>query len=273
MVRYLLGALSADERSRLEEQYMQDPASFVTLRSVESELINAWLLGRLSASDSELFAKEYLGSPERKKRIREAASLLAALQEQSAQEAFAPSEAAQRLWSFHWRDFGLMMAGSTVAATLCFVFLWPRLSEVQNQVQQSREQWTALRTELTKPPAQAIPNFLLRSNLTRSAGITDKLELPADAGAIHLHIELAGGEKVSAYSAALQTVEGEQRPISALDTVPKGAGGDMLQVTATLDPGDYILELRAKFSDGEYKPIGTFAFRIMRQGRPHPAPP
>jgi len=78
--RYLLGGLSAGERARLEERYFKNDDLFEEMEIVEDELIDAYLRGHLSTSESRLFEENYLSSERRSHKV----GLTRELQEYSA---------------------------------------------------------------------------------------------------------------------------------------------------------------------------------------------
>jgi hypothetical protein len=74
--RYLLGGLSIRERARLEERYFKSDDLFEKMEMVEDELIDAYVRGQLSESESRLFEENYLSSERRRDKVRIARELL-----------------------------------------------------------------------------------------------------------------------------------------------------------------------------------------------------
>lgn len=68
---YLLGQLDDDQAAVLEDRYFSDPAVFRWVRDVEAAMIAEYLKGELSASERERFEQRYLEVPELKKRLEE----------------------------------------------------------------------------------------------------------------------------------------------------------------------------------------------------------
>jgi hypothetical protein len=75
LMRYLLGQLPVERRDRLEEHYFEDDTLHEKLLAIEDELIDAYLLGDLSADDNQSFENFFLRSPERSEKVRFARSL------------------------------------------------------------------------------------------------------------------------------------------------------------------------------------------------------
>src|SRR6185295_13277350 len=75
IVRYLLGELSEDEQTRLEESYFADPAVFTKVTTVENTLVDKYARGLLSTEDHRRFEQHYLAHPERRERVKFAEAL------------------------------------------------------------------------------------------------------------------------------------------------------------------------------------------------------
>src|SRR5690349_19219423 len=76
MIRYLLGQLSAGERAELEERYFADDELFNELVSLENEIIDFYVQGKLSKDQRQQFESYFLANPERREKVRFAKSLL-----------------------------------------------------------------------------------------------------------------------------------------------------------------------------------------------------
>jgi hypothetical protein len=68
-MRYLLGTLSEEERARMEERYFSDDAEFEELEIVEEELIDRYIRGELSTTDSATFEMIVARSPRLTERV------------------------------------------------------------------------------------------------------------------------------------------------------------------------------------------------------------
>ena len=76
MINYLLGDLPEQERGAIEEQYFNDPEVFEKLSRVESQLIDDYVRGRLSAEERQKFERVYLSNADRRQRVRFAEALI-----------------------------------------------------------------------------------------------------------------------------------------------------------------------------------------------------
>lgn len=81
MTRYLLGELSESEQAELEEKYFTDPQAFDQLLRIESELVDDYVRGQLSAQARERFEGHYLTHPRRRARAKFAEALATRLNE------------------------------------------------------------------------------------------------------------------------------------------------------------------------------------------------
>ena len=72
---YLLGVLKPEDQQRLEQRLMIDTAAFEELQRVEDELIDDYLLGRLSGQDQDKFENFFLLPPERRQKLSFAKAL------------------------------------------------------------------------------------------------------------------------------------------------------------------------------------------------------
>lgn len=74
--RYLLGELSEDEQTRVEDAAFADADLFSLIESVENDLIDEYARGELTADEKQNFEKMFFTSDERKKKIEFARALI-----------------------------------------------------------------------------------------------------------------------------------------------------------------------------------------------------
>jgi hypothetical protein len=75
LMHYLLGELSQDERTELEDRYLSDQDFFDRLLAAEDDLIDEYVQGKLSRQESQLFERNFLTSRERQDRLSSARAL------------------------------------------------------------------------------------------------------------------------------------------------------------------------------------------------------
>jgi anti-sigma factor RsiW len=88
-MRYLLGTLSQDDESRMEEAFFADDEKFEELEIAEAELIDAYLRSELSTGDRERFEAKLRASPRLLERVR-----FARLLKDKAADSFSPQKEA-----------------------------------------------------------------------------------------------------------------------------------------------------------------------------------
>src|SRR5262245_3816459 len=81
ITRYLLGELPNEEQAALEKSYFKDPLIFDQVLQVESELLDAYARGQLSATMRERFEQSYLKHPSRRERVEFTKALMASIDE------------------------------------------------------------------------------------------------------------------------------------------------------------------------------------------------
>ena len=165
-IKYLLGALSDEEKTRFEERYFLDDGEFEQLEIVEDELIDRYVRNELSAEDSGRFEK-LLKSPGMSERV-EVARLLAnrtvPVTKVVTTPAIVPVKPARVGW---WeRLFGpaaavpafrpafamsLMLLLLTTAA---LIFVWTRLRAESQRLAQEQQQREQLRQQIEEQRAR-----------------------------------------------------------------------------------------------------------------------
>src|SRR5438093_12067908 len=68
--QYLLGELTDDEQTRLEERLLRDDDFLKQIQIAEDELTDDYLHGALSNREQERFEKHFLSAPERRKKLK-----------------------------------------------------------------------------------------------------------------------------------------------------------------------------------------------------------
>lgn len=83
LIRYLLGAASAEEQAEVEEQYFRDAAFHALLLSVEQELICDYVRGQLAPPLRARFESHYLATAPRRRKYEQVKDWLMHLRENS----------------------------------------------------------------------------------------------------------------------------------------------------------------------------------------------
>jgi len=95
LVRYLLGALPADEAERLDERTFIDDELAERLRVVEDDLVDSYAAGTLSGERLQRFEAFYLASPRRRSKAAFAKGLQGAIEKSMRQPRAVPDTAPQ----------------------------------------------------------------------------------------------------------------------------------------------------------------------------------
>jgi hypothetical protein len=95
LVRYLLGALPADEAERLDERTFVDDELAERLRSVEDDLVDSYAAGTLTGERRQRFESFYLASPRRRSKAALAKGLQGAIERSRHQPGPVPNPAPQ----------------------------------------------------------------------------------------------------------------------------------------------------------------------------------
>src|SRR3954470_13847105 len=79
LIRYILGLLPDKGAERLDEQSIVDDEVAARLRSVENDLVDAYICGTLKGELLERFEAWYLASPRRRDKVKFARQFLSAV--------------------------------------------------------------------------------------------------------------------------------------------------------------------------------------------------
>jgi anti-sigma factor RsiW len=95
---YLLGELTEEEQSRLEEEYFADPAFFQEVRARRDDLIDAYLRGELSPDERARFETYFMATPRRRERVEFARTLVKTVDQAPAETLVTVSQTPIRRW-------------------------------------------------------------------------------------------------------------------------------------------------------------------------------
>ncbi len=249
MIRYLLGELPDQERTGLEDSYFAEDERFQRLLAVESELVDAYVRGELSASRRRAFEARLLVTEEQKRKVE----LARQLQRHAGEAAAAGAASAARpLWRWQWTAVAamvLLLAGAAV---------WLRHAPAPSPPPQATQ-------PAPNPPPQPQPvvaSFVLSTEEVRAGGELPTLRIPASATVVRLELNYTG-ERYSGYAVVVRTAEGRQVwQRAGLEPQPPGAV--VVEVPApVLANDDYILTLRGG-DKGGFEDAAEFSFRVKR---------
>lgn len=300
MMRYLLGELSDEEQTRLEESYFADDEAFEQLAALEDELIDAYVRGELSGPQRKQFDLRFVNSPERRQKLAFAESFARYLSEVPR-----PTSAAEREpWGNRIAGW-LGLHGSTTrwafAAAGAIVLLvgaglvrenWrlrTQLRQMQAEQTELRQREEKLSKQLAQgnvPPTQSaqakvpegeagpqphslpIVALTLTPGLLRSSAGSKTLIIPHGPHLVQLKLALENKESYESYLAILETVEGTRIWSKAELKTASDDGTRMVALelpSGLLGNKDYILRLRGIRSNVEIEDVAGYSFRVVKR--------
>ena len=124
IARYLLGELSEEQQIAIEDRAFADKNYLASITAVENDLIDEYVRNELSAAERQRFEKQFLASPERRKRVEFARTLAGVMEEEAVPKRITVRESQ----SPSWRDaIYAFINGLTPTARIAFVSAVPLL--------------------------------------------------------------------------------------------------------------------------------------------------
>ena len=273
--QYLLGQLSPEQRTPLEERLLTDAAYHDELSIAEDDLIDCYLSDELAAADRQGFETHFLLAPERHTKLRFARALrrYVAAETDAPGGALAPSAAPReeaaateeqnpaapqtrparpgkqnlfRLLFAHRPAFAFSAAAVLLLAVVAAWMAFDRPA----------------RRDLAFRNPYAVT---LTPGLTRGSGEPARIQIPTDADALRLHLELPAAEHES-YRAALLTAE--RAEVWAADELRPASGAaaiDMDVPASVVKPGDYQIKVSGRAAGGgTLEDVSRYTFRVVR---------
>ncbi len=296
-VRYLLGQLSEEEQRQVEREYFNDDDFYEHLEVVEDDLVDAYVRGRLSASEREYFEKYFLSFADRREKVEFAREWKSFVSDKSSAK---PKEKAKPNWlSFFHNRLVLIPLAASLLLALGGAWLAVQLMRLNNEIDQMRAERAAqdkterelhnqvaderrrseellkelederkrkIEDRASQPSLPIVASFILSPGLIRGGGEARKLAVPPDATEIRLQI-LFETSNYSSYAAELQTIEG--RRVWSQRGLRARVRGEERSVIVTmparaLRDEDYILTLKGITPAGEIRDVAEYAFRVVK---------
>jgi len=280
LVRYVLGMLSDTDAERLDEQSIVDDEVAARLRSIENELVDAYVCGTLEGELRERFESFYLASPRRREKVKFARGFLNAMDRLS--PATAATTSKPEPVSLRRRFIWLASAAGLLVA--CGVLLLQdvrlrrglldaqhdgaavgeRGRELARQLGDERAVSDALKKEVDRLRASRPLALVLRPQ-TRSAVPVSVIAVPPGLDAVTFELELEASD-YSQYQAALKDpatnrivwLSAVVPPVSARRT-PAVA---VAVPASLLRPQHYALELSGRKAGAAFDAVGSYAFQV-----------
>ena len=240
--RYLLGDATDEERSAIEQEYLENDAALDRIEAAEEDLIEDYLAGQLSPPDRIRFERHYLAAPQHRVRVETIRRLIA----RSAVVTGPPAAAAPPGAWTRVRHHGPWLALAASALIVASIALWrfdgaepsgPELAQTPD-------------VYLPSPsPAPAPRTFALTLSTlgVRSGGGDGPVVIPPDTDVVIVRIAAEPDARaLEARRATIQTVEGREvwRGTVANDpNPPEGTVARLDIPSSALPPGDYFVTL------------------------------
>jgi anti-sigma factor RsiW len=300
LIQYLLGNLSPDEQARVEDRAFADPNYLVTLQAVEVDLIDAYVNGELSPADRICFERQFLVSPERRKKVAFARDLARVAAEAKAVEA-SPALRVSAWQSFlravrGWNPALQFAAGLAVVILLAGASwltvenvtmrsriagletqggeLQTRTDDLRRQLDQEQARSGSLAAQVqqqgtsARGPAPVAASLMLLSGLSRAESRREQLVLSPNAGIAHIEVQLEARDDYPRFRAELRTLGGaEVVSLGSLSRRRVAAGYDVsFDVPASaLATDQYELTLKGVSNDQTAQDVGFYYFSVLKQ--------
>lgn len=265
--QYLLGLLTTEQQTPLEERLLTDVAFCENISVAEDELIDQYLSSDLTDAERESFERHFLLAPERQRKLRFArtlrryvgaeAALAADLLDAEAARAAekAPDSvppAPGKLDSFKLlltRRTGLAFSLSAALLLCVAAITWFAVSHRTGSPHEPRN----------------IYAVTLTPGLVRESGQTTRVAIPTGADTVQLRLAVPTADYQS-YSVSLSTA-GRTDVWMADELKPTtGAGENLILVdipARVLSRDDYVVRLRGRRADGGSEDVSRYTFRVL----------
>jgi hypothetical protein len=298
LVKYLLGDLSPEEQAQVEDRAFADPEYLVVLESVEVDLIDAYVNGELSDAERRQFERQFLVSPERRRKVAfardlarvtaKAKTLEAPTLHMSAWKSFLR---AVRGWS-PTLQFAAGFAGVLLAVGVSWLAienitmssriagletqggeLQTRTEDLRRQLDQEQARSGNLATQIQQGPAPHGPAPLAASlvflpGLSRAETRREHLALNPSVEIAHIEVQLEARDDYPRFRAELRTVSGTD--VLSLGNLSRrrvaGGYGVSFDVPASaLATDQYELALKGILNDQTIQDVGYYYFSVSRE--------
>jgi len=264
--RYLLGEVSDDERSQIEQGYFADDAFFDQLVDVQNDLVDSYVRGTLPPAERKRFEERFLNSGSGIARVEFAR----ALQQRIA------ARSGRKTGSFRLLAIAASIAIIVIAAAWMTFTLQRRtqLPFTESRPKAPPQQRTTPPTPVqaqtqtaplqSKPAASTLVTVLLTPGGTRESEAATPLVLRPAPQFVRVELVLED-DRYDSYAAELQDVEGsvlwKEQSLRAT-TAPSGRTVAVSVPAKLLPPGDYIVVLQG-IRRGQASEINNYTFTVV----------
>ncbi len=270
MTRFLVGDLAPAEQELVEERLAADPAYFEAVCALEDEIILKWHRGELSDEEQQLFARVYLESPARRRRVESGELVIDAIADSKrAAEARWAWWPRVRTWLATPRQVPQFTMAAAVAVLVATVPLglyemgsaMRRLQLVENENADLRRQ-----VGMSRHRSIVFPLSSPSERGNETAPGTNVLRIPRDADDVWLQFDIADPGNPVGFDAILETMERTLTATPRPVRLERTAGAALVTLTIAageLLDADYVLKLQRTFG-GSSHIVATRTFRVIR---------
>jgi hypothetical protein len=291
--RFLLGAMSDDERAEFELAFIGDEAMFDHVRAVEDDLVEQYVRGTMSSDDRRLFSASYSGSAANRERVDLTRAMLKTVSGRKV------SERGNNISI--WESITAFLVGNKLALGSAFAILavaaggWFALTRntanevaaVETPVVETRTTPIVAATPLPspaisnneivaetnkptprndnkppEPPKVSTPVLALFAGSVRAGGSMTQLDLPKSASGARLLLNLESRD-YERYSA--EVVDPDGRVVARSSNIR--ANGKRVEVfvpASRLATGEYIVRLSGLSKENNKESVADFPFRAIK---------
>jgi hypothetical protein len=289
---YLLGNPNPSSERVIEEKLFTEDHEFERFQTVEDELVDDYVFGRLSPDEQARFERHFLCTPDRKKKV-EFSRAIHIFAVNRAPGRVSPSD---RFWRFgpipQFRSYG--WAVGVLLAISAFAWIAVQNHDLRRELsllQQSRNASHAPGREAAINPGQSIrattpaqpPGksataengrpitidgvaIILTPGSTRSVGEQSRLQIAPATSSVQITLRIASPPN-GELQEQLLNADGDSiwnQQISASRSEIDSLGIKVLLPASLLQPDDYRILLSKKSRSGKFEEIAQYAFRVKR---------
>ena len=286
LVRYLLGLVPPDEADRIDELSVVDDDIAARLRSVEDDLVDAYVRGALTGDTLARFESHYLSSPLRRERVKFARSFVPAVDRAPHARRAADFRPARSRWVPALAAAAAVLLAACVGLVFQSVRLGRGLSVAETartaldrRTRELEQQLADLRAnnervigelERTRESAAAPPEApriaLVLLPPTRGLGPAPTLAVPPGAARIGFELRLDSSD-YARYQVVLRD-PGANTTIWRSGWAPakRSAAGASVVIALPaelLKPQHYTFDLSGRGAAGGAEVVGSYTFEIV----------
>jgi hypothetical protein len=266
---FILGKLVDEDRERMEDLFLTDPATRERILALEQDLIDDYLEDSLNHEDKERFRSRYARTDEQRRKLR----ITGAIKDWAVREASAPHPAGptvpvwNRLWTWlRFKPRYIVPIAITIVIAIVLAIVWLNTREEQRKHLAIEQELVQLNSpaSLREVPSQITP-FDLRPVSVRSGQPQAEIKIPVEIRFIELRLPWIQTDLYSMYQAEVRRVDDrESFTISNLQAQNDGRYTIRLRLPAQiLTRGDYQIKLTGVSTDGSAKSSEEYSFVVV----------